>query len=191
MEITGPKGDGLQITDAELANRARGGDASAYAQLIRRHERSMLGLAYACTGCAETAADVTQDAFFRCWQRIEELREADRFVPWVATTVRNLSSNAMRSPARRMRLVGDELLDASSARPNEDPTAQGDRAARISAAIAKLDPTSAAVVTLRYFEELSSKQIGEMLDLSPAAVDMRLSRARAQLRDELKAFDAV
>ena len=38
---------------------------------------------------------------------------------------------------------------------------------------------------LRYYEDLSSKQIGELLELSPAAVDMRLSRARAQLREIL------
>jgi hypothetical protein len=41
------------------------------------------------------------------------------------------------------------------------------------------------IVTLRYFQNLSSKQIGELADLSPAAVDMRLSRARSQLRERL------
>ncbi len=38
---------------------------------------------------------------------------------------------------------------------------------------------------MRYYEGLSAKEIGEALEMSPAAVDMRLSRARGQLRDVL------
>jgi predicted transcriptional regulator len=43
---------------------------------------------------------------------------------------------------------------------------------------------------LRYYENLSSKQIGELLGVAPTAVDMRLLRARRQLRDQLTAAAA-
>ena len=48
-----------------------------------------------------------------------------------------------------------------------------------------LDEVSRSAVVLRYYDGLSSKQIGELLDLAPAAIDMRLTRARRVLRDRL------
>jgi RNA polymerase sigma-70 factor (ECF subfamily) len=52
-----------------------------------------------------------------------------------------------------------------------------------------LDPVSASVVTLKYYENLPSRQIAELLDLTPAAVDMRLTRARNELRARLMQTD--
>ncbi|HSZ54383.1 MAG TPA: sigma-70 family RNA polymerase sigma factor, partial [Tepidisphaeraceae bacterium] len=57
-----------------------------------------------------------------------------------------------------------------------------ERHAKIAAAVAALDETSRPVVVLRYYEGLASKEIAELLEMTPAAVDMRLSRARKQLR---------
>jgi RNA polymerase sigma factor (sigma-70 family) len=48
-----------------------------------------------------------------------------------------------------------------------------------------LDETTRMAVTLRYYEGMSAKEIGELLDMSPPAVDMRLSRARSVLREKL------
>ena len=54
-------------------------------------------------------------------------------------------------------------------------------------AIESLDEVSRTAVVLRYYENLSSKQIGELLELNATAVDMRLSRARQLLRAKLAA----
>jgi RNA polymerase sigma-70 factor, ECF subfamily len=177
----------VEVADSELASRARTGDSSAFSTLIRRHERAMLAIAYACTGGdSATAADVVQDAFLRCWTRIDTLREPERFAPWLATTVRNLSANAIRSLSRKVRLAEDHVLDGRPVDAPVDPIEAADTADRVARAIATLDETSAAVVTLRYYEDLPSKQIAELLELTPAAVDMRLSRARQTLKTLLE-----
>lgn len=179
----------MEPTDAELVRQARLGNTDAFARLVGRHERSMLVLAYARTKCAATAADVVQDSVLRCWRKLAELRDADRFVYWLGTTVRHLSVNALRSPARRMQLVGDDRLDHH---PGDDPTqdvVRADQDRRLREAIAGLDEPSAAVLMLKYFDNLSSKQIAELLDLTPAAVDMRLTRARQALKWALAGTD--
>ncbi len=175
----------MNATDAELVGRSRKGDASAFAGLILRHERSLLALAYACTRCGATSADVVQDAVVRCWKRLDDLREESKFASWLATTVRHLATNAVRSPVRRMKLIGDEALDSNPVAPLPDTLEVAETRDLVAAAIGQLDEVSASIVTLRYFENLPSKQIGELLDLSPAAVDMRLSRARMVLKDVL------
>jgi RNA polymerase sigma-70 factor (ECF subfamily) len=59
---------------------------------------------------------------------------------------------------------------------------------QVERAINGLDELSRECVTLRYYENMSSKQIADLLGITPAAVDMRLSRARNQLKDRLQRF---
>jgi RNA polymerase sigma-70 factor (ECF subfamily) len=56
---------------------------------------------------------------------------------------------------------------------------------RVAAALRDLDETTRTAVVLRYYENLSSREIGELIGLSPAAVDMRLMRGRAALKEKL------
>ena len=55
----------------------------------------------------------------------------------------------------------------------------------MAAALATLDELSRTAMVLRYYENMSSKQIAEVVGLAPAAVDMRLMRARQALRERL------
>ena len=78
------------------------------------------------------------------------------------------------------------------ARPEEqtgcNPANESDRREvrdRVAAALQTLDETLRTIVALRYYEGASSRQIGDLLDLSPGAVDMRLTRARQELRQIL------
>jgi RNA polymerase sigma-70 factor (ECF subfamily) len=63
--------------------------------------------------------------------------------------------------------------------------ARQERDHSLAEALTVLDDVTRSVVVLRYYDNLPSKRIGELLELTPAAVDMRLSRARQQLRQIL------
>lgn len=150
----------------------------------------MLALAYARTRCASTAADVVQDSVVRCWKKLPDLREEAKFGGWLATTVRHLSVNALRSPQRRMRLAGgDDRLEQQAVPDATERVAEDDQSRALRAAIDALDEPNAAVLVLKYYEDLSSKEIAAVLDMTPAAVDMRLTRARAALRASLAGTD--
>lgn len=170
---------------AGLVRRAVDGDRSAFARLISLHERSALAMAYAAVGCAATAADVVQDGFLRAWQRLGELDDPARFAAWFSRIVRNLAVDALRRRPRAEVTVESEQLTAAAAGADDDRLEREETRQRINAALADLDEVTRMTVTLRYFQNLSSRQIGELVGLSPAAVDMRLSRARAQLRQRL------
>jgi RNA polymerase sigma-70 factor (ECF subfamily) len=167
----------------ELAMRS---DSAAFAKLVRRYERTALAIAYAVVGDASLASDVAQDAFLRCWQRLCELDDPDRFGAWLSRIVRNLATDHLR---RRRKEISSEDQDQTND-PGQviDPSSaidHSDRKSQIDRAIAELDELSRSIVVLKYYEALSSKQIAELLEISPAAVDMRLSRARSELRQKL------
>jgi RNA polymerase sigma-70 factor (ECF subfamily) len=174
-------------TSERLVQRAQGQDADAFAALIAQYERTALALAYSVTGNATVSADVVQDAFLRAWQRIGDLEDRSRFGGWLCRIVRNLAMDAIRRGPRPAEPLEDNL--ALPATPKDsDPESEMNRretSQRVGQALDGLDELTRSAVVLRYYEDLSSKQIGELLELSPAAVDMRLSRARAQLRETL------
>ena len=163
----------------ELVTRARRGDDDAFARLVLRYERTALSVAYAQLGDAHRAGDAVQEGFLRAWQELPRLQEASRFGGWLLQIVRNAAID-MR---RRIRPSVSEFPDLAAREP--DPTTsleQADRSAQVKAALASLDETTRSAVVMRYYEGLSAREIGEALEMSPAAVDMRLSRARGQLR---------
>lgn len=175
----------------ELVVRSRRRDALAFADLIRRYERVALSVAYAVTGDADAAGDVTQDAFLRAWQRLDDLREPSRFATWLCGITRNLAIDARRRD-KHFRRAADldqgDVLNRSDERGDVNPLDTLDRReqnAQVAAALASLDDITRPAVILRYYDGLSSKEIGEALGMSPAAVDMRLSRARQHLKNVL------
>ena len=177
----------LNTTEGLVQRAQQGKDADAFAALIGQYERTALAVAYATTGNSTLASDVVQEAFLRAWQRLDDLKDPQRFGAWLGRIVRNLASDAIRRGPRPAESL-DETLAVPATGRNADPhaaTQQREVCHRIDDALKGLDELTRTAVVLRYYQDLSSKQIGELLDLSPAAVDMRLSRARAQLREVL------
>src|SRR4029079_3312293 len=70
-------------SDSQLVLRARGGDRSAFATLVERYRNAVYGLAFHFVGDFETARDIAQDVFIRAFGRLGDLREPDKFSPWL------------------------------------------------------------------------------------------------------------
>jgi RNA polymerase sigma-70 factor, ECF subfamily len=186
----------LEPTWEEVVRRAQCKDASAFARLIGRHERGALAVAFGVLGDANASGDAVQEGFVRAWERLADLKEPARFGPWLCGIVRNLAIDQLRRSRNEPR-PGSETpavkeLRHDARHPGQsyggDPSEQLTRRERhdaVAAALESLDEISRSAVVLRYYDGLSSKQIGELLDLAPAAVDMRLTRARRLLRDRL------
>jgi RNA polymerase sigma-70 factor (ECF subfamily) len=166
----------------ELVIRARRRDATAFEALIGRYERSALAVAYAQLHDAHRAGDAVQEAFLRAWQELPRLQDIGRFGGWLLQIVRNAAIDLRR----RVRATTAEFPDLAAREP--DPSQESEHsetAAKIQAALASLDETTRTAVVLRYYEGLSAKEIAEAMDMTPASIDMRLSRARGQLRELL------
>lgn len=178
-------GDDVEESLEELVRRAKEGDRAAFASLIQRFERTALSVAYGALGDAHLAGDVTQEAFLKAWRRLGDLKEDARFGSWFCGIVRNLAIDHRRR--LKVRSAVDPQLD--EARHVVDPASvvdEQERREHVRSALESLDEVTRMIVVLRYYEGLSSKQIGERMELSPGAVDMRLTRARQALHEKLK-----
>jgi RNA polymerase sigma-70 factor (ECF subfamily) len=181
---------------ADLVRRAQQRDADAFAALIRRYERMALSVAFGTLGDATDAGDAVQDGFTKAWEKIGDLKEPARFGTWLCGIIRNGAIDQRRraklAPKTVLNALPESSTPAAAAFAGQD--VEPDPSARLetreqeqllSAAIDELDALSRTAVILRYFEGLASRQIGEILDMNATAVDMRLSRARQQIKQRL------
>ena len=171
---------------AVLVARVRQGDPEAFRELFSAVEPSAYALALAQLGNPEDAREVVQEAALESYRQIACLRDPEKFPGWVCGMARLMSLKRFK----RARGVSLERLAVEPAAPvPPDPEAvagEFDREA-LRKALSGLPSRYREVLVLRHMEDRSYEEIAELLGLTPAGVDSRLSRGRALLRRRLAA----
>lgn len=172
-------------SDQDLLRLVGGGDRQAYRILVERHGRRVIAMAWRMTGNQAEAEDVAQDAFLRVWQHAGAWREQGaKFTTWLYRVVMNLClDRRRRKPMAPLEAAGDP--------PDERPGAEATLAAaqqsrQVNDALAKLPDRQRAALVLSYYEGLSNTVAAAALDISVAALESLLVRARRALRAELE-----
>lgn len=93
--------------DARLVARCRGGDAAAWAQLVRRHQRLVYTVARRAGLDEHAAADVFQAVFARLFEQLASLRQPDRLHAWVVTSAKREALALRRRQSAWVSLDGD------------------------------------------------------------------------------------
>lgn len=172
-----------------LLARARRGDASAFEELVRRHQRRVYAVALRIVRAHDVADDVSQEAFVRAWRALDRFEAGRPFAPWVCRIAANLAVNHVRSPRAREDSLPDGYGEAAAAGPSPLGAVLDDEAARVlEAAVAALPAEQRAVFVLRAVEEMPYDAIAEALSLSPGTVMSRLFRAREKLARALAPY---
>ena len=163
------------------------GDADAYGELVARHRPSALRVATVVLGSATSADDVVQIASERAWRAIATLDPDRGFRPWFLRIVANTARNDRRALGRRRAAelrVALTPTDAAAPDPQVATITHSERDAVVSA-MNRLDGDARLVIALRYFEQLSEHEMGDVLACPAGTVKSRLSRAMGRLRAEL------
>lgn len=176
-------------SDDALVARVVRGETAAFAELVERHEAVVLRVAARIVG-REEAQDVSQDAFLRAFHRLPRYRGEGSFRAWLL----QITHNAAVSAATRRR---PEAVDAEAAAA-DDPSPDGERlpalslerrerAERLERKLLGLSPAHRTVLVLRDIEGLAYEEIATVTDTPLGSVKGRLSRARRELIEMLRA----
>ncbi|MEO0601813.1 MAG: YhfC family glutamic-type intramembrane protease [Myxococcota bacterium] len=169
--------------DVEAAIR---GDREAFGRLVVSHANLVCGIVLAVVRDVEASEDVAQEVFVQAWRGIGKLRRPDSFRGWLRQLARNRAADHLRGHVRRRDLLRtaarDGVVDTTA--PDEALLAR-ERADILDDALEQLPDDAREVLVLFYREGHSVQQVAELLELREPTVRKRLSRARAQLKEDV------
>ncbi len=184
--------------DVALVARAKAGDGAAFEKLVRQYERQVFRVAQHITQNREDAEDITQDAFLKAYEKLEQFQGNSKFSTWLIRIAVNESLMRLRKRKTSKTVSMDQDVqteegsiprDFAEWRPNpEQIFGQSELGEILRKTIQGLPPGFRSVFTLRDIENLSTEETAEALGLSVPAVKSRLLRARLQLRERLSRY---
>ena len=173
--------------DADVALAARG-DRQAFERLYRRHVNRVFSLCTRMVGDRARAEELTQDAFVRAWEKLDQFRGESAFGTWLHRLAVNVVLNDRQTESRRRGRQDDSVEDVDTmahdtVRAEVPPGLSID----LERAIAGLPPGARKVFVLHDVEGYTHDEIGEMLGVTAGGCKAQLHRARLLLREALNA----
>jgi RNA polymerase sigma factor (sigma-70 family) len=162
------------------------GNDSSFETLYRDHRRDVYGAVLRDVRNPAEAEDVTQIAFLNAFRAMRKGERPEKPRAWLVTIARNVVRRRYRELMRRPQEVVLDPEVAAALAEVDGPTAT-----ELSGAIKRLPPSQRTVILLREIQGRSYAEIAEEMDLSIAAVETLIFRARRSLSEELELVDRV
>lgn len=166
--------EGVMATSRNSMATSRNSLESLYAQYIDEAVR----LGYVLTGSREAGEDLAQEAFVRVASHLGVLRDATRFEAYLKKTIVNLARSTGRKLQRERKYLLRRGASPTPIQEQYDGSAHDD----LWDALMRLPARQRAVVFLRYYNDLSFRQIADTLDCSTGAAKALCARALKGLR---------
>ena len=174
-------------TDEEVIARIQAGETVLFELLMRRYNQRVYRVVCAILGDRGEAEDVTQDAYVRAFEHLNQFAGRARFSTWLTRIAVHEASARLRRRGRHVALEDTmETLRSAAAGP-EQGAADHELGRVIETAVAALPRVYGSVFMLREVEGLSTAETAACLEINEETVKTRLHRARALLRNHITA----
>lgn len=166
------------------------GDEASIEAMIRQYENGVVRLAYSVIQDPTEAREIAQETFIAALRSLRSYREQDSFKAWLYSIALNLSRSQWRKRQSLQRLKNTLTtllhIDSQHQPQPEDIVIQNEKERLIWQTLAAMDDRHRIPLVLRYYNDLSVAEIGQMLKLPEGTIHSRLHVARERLRVELK-----
>ena len=162
----------MPVDDAKLVRDAMAGDREAFGRLVDRHRRAVWGTAYHFLGRTDDAQDATQEAFVQAFLHLRQLRQTERFAPWMRRITTNVCAQVLRRRASR-----EVALDSVERLWSGDRADEVVSRLAVRDALGRLSEKTRLVLTLCCAGGYSHVEVAAFLEIPVATVRSRLQRA--------------
>ena len=181
----------MKHTDAELIQHTLAGDETAFAELVKRHQKPVHTLAWRKIGDFQIAEEITQDTFLKVYQRLHTLKDPNQFSGWLYV----IATRRCYAWLRKKRIRTDPLEDVNTTMIHKDAyshhviedrrnSAVDAHREAVKKLLAKLKESERTVMTLHYLGEMTVEEISKFIGVSAGTIKSRLQRARNRLQKE-------
>lgn len=169
----------MAATDATLVDGVLSGDRDAFAELYDRRARLIRSVCFTATGNLDTAADLTQEVFYRAFARLSTLRDPHWFAPWLIGIAKQVCREWRRGRLRESRLTRPP--SETHALPDRDALPD-DRIDLLRSAVAALPERERLSIQAFYLSGLNAGEARVVAGLSKPTFYRVLARARMRLK---------
>jgi RNA polymerase sigma factor (sigma-70 family) len=172
----------MELSDAELVQRCRAGDAAAWTALVERFSRYVHAIIVQAFRLRDAdAEDVFQDVFAKVFENLGALRDESAIRPWLGQLTRHACIDRLRA-APRESAMGDEL----ELHDVDETLELLDEALVVRDALGRLSGDCREILDRFFARDESYRTIGEALDLPSGTIASRISRCLARLKAHLE-----
>ncbi|MCY2928938.1 MAG: RNA polymerase sigma factor [Planctomycetota bacterium] len=166
----GADGSNSQSLQRAIAD-AQGGGARGFEVILQLYGRRLYGFFYRATGDSHDAEDLVNELMLRLIRRLKHYQHRDRFEPWLFRIAANMARDRIRGLRSRptpLSLSRENDGEAGMtdppcrhAEPLEGPLARAERNGQLQRMLDQLDPTTRGMILLRYFGDMSFRDLAE------------------------------
>jgi RNA polymerase sigma-70 factor (ECF subfamily) len=171
-----------RLVERLVVLRCQTGDEDAYRELVTRFGPRLRYFLRKLVGRTDRADDLAQEVWLDVLRQLPRLKDAGAFTTWL---YRIAHGKAMLDGRRNGRAPAT-IPDVEWIADKEDDSFSAEDAAQIHAALDRLEPAQREVLVLRFLEELSYEEIGEIVDCPLGTVRSRIHYAKVALQRILK-----
>jgi RNA polymerase sigma-70 factor (ECF subfamily) len=186
-------------SDVDAMLRVKAGDESAFAYLVQKYRRPMIGFMYRLCHNPSTAEELAQEVFLRVYRSRTTYEPSAKFTTWLYRIATNLAVNHARD-TRHERAENTVRLDepdqetgttpdlADDSITAEEAILKRERLAAIRSKVNALPERQRVAVIMHKYQQMDYREIAGVLKLSESATKSLLFRAYETLREQLKEF---
>jgi len=175
--------------DINCIKQVLGGNSEAFSYLLDKYKDRTFNLAFRICTNREEAEEITQDAFLKAYRSLKGFRMKSSFATWLYRIVYNTSVSYVRNRKRTMLSLEDfpaDPGDFSGTIFSEEESEREYRNALINFALQKINEEERGLISLFYYEEMSTEEISECTGMSRQNIKVKLFRARQKMLEILK-----
>jgi len=173
------------LAEKKMIEGCRKGDTAAFESLFTEYKFFVYRDALLMTGIREKADDVLQDVFITIWKSIDKYNpKKAKFITWLHRITMNRCIDLFRKEKERLSTLGDDICMGKNSLPEETMVNKDDHQ-RLITAMNCLDYKHRATLILRFYDDLSYKDISDVLDIPMGTVKSRIHNAVCMLRGQL------
>lgn len=177
------------MTDAELVAASLNGSVDAYAQLARRWGQRIAAICHSKVRRSDVADDLTQETLYRGYRSLNTLADPERFGTWLMGIAVRASLDWLKASERKTvtftALSPDKNIEGVSKLDHVADLENQDECRRLMQAVERLPEELRQAVMMYYYDDLTYRELGDLLGISAATVNARLTKARMLLRERL------
>ena len=175
----------VETTDEEIAARVQNGDVDSFAILVDRYEKKITRYARKFLYSPDDVKDIVQDVFVKVYVNIKSFDVKQRFSPWIYRIAHNEFVNALKKKkSEKISFIDFDVLFPHPVASEAADAGVDRRDLRrlLDQSLEKIPAKYREPLVLYFFEEMSYREIADIMHLPASTVGIRLQRAKALLK---------